>query len=146
MAKSFEAMHNDYLDPDIHLWPFQVHQEPQPIRYVVLWDNGNSGSGEFTHVSFDSFDSADSYGKEWADEMNAMEEDYPEDGQDGYTYEIGMYDSFGNFSLVEDSETMLPKDYHYCDTCDRPIGPDETCLISDDGHTDCIWCQAEKDG
>ncbi|MDB4278232.1 hypothetical protein N9917_01380 [Deltaproteobacteria bacterium] len=55
------------------------------MKYRVVWDNGNSASGEFD-IDFDTWDGADTYGKDWVTEMEGVDP-VPED-EEGYSYDI----------------------------------------------------------
>jgi hypothetical protein len=53
--------------------------------YRIVWDNGASASGEFNH-DFDTWDEADTYGKDWVKEMEAVDPVPEED--EGYSYDV----------------------------------------------------------
>ena len=54
--------------------------------YVVVWDNGLNASGEFPEV-FETWEAADAWGKDWADESNARD-DIKLDSESGYSYDV----------------------------------------------------------
>ena len=55
-------------------------------RYKVTWDNGASACGTFPYV-FDTYQEADDYGREWADESNLRDFGTTEP-EDGYSYDV----------------------------------------------------------
>jgi hypothetical protein len=60
------------------------------VTYRILWDNGAHASGEFD-IDFDTWDEADSFGKEWQASMEALDAEdglSDDDYEGGYTYEI----------------------------------------------------------
>jgi hypothetical protein len=56
------------------------------VSYRVAWDNGASACGVFPY-EFDTYEEADAFGKEWADENNLRDFGTTEPDE-GYTYEV----------------------------------------------------------
>ena len=55
--------------------------------YRVNWDNGASACGTFPDV-FDSYEDAEVYGNEWADECNLRDFGTTEPEGDCYTFDV----------------------------------------------------------
>lgn len=68
---SFTSMHNDYLDPDKHLWPPYDDEERRPAKYKVVWDNGHA-TDEFRN-QFTNKRAAHAFGVNWKREMVLLE-------------------------------------------------------------------------
>jgi hypothetical protein len=57
-------------------------------KYKVLWDNGVSACETFPDM-FDTFEAADAFGRDWADESNLRDfGTLSPEGEDGYSYEV----------------------------------------------------------
>tara|TARA_Y100000310_G_scaffold279015_1_gene297892 strand:- start:294 stop:536 length:243 start_codon:yes stop_codon:yes gene_type:complete len=54
--------------------------------FIVVWDNGLNATGAFPHV-FETWEGADAWGKDWADESNTRDDIRLDDG-DGYSYDV----------------------------------------------------------
>jgi hypothetical protein len=60
-------------------------RQSHTTKYAVAWDNGAHGSGRFSGT-FDTYEEADAYGRNWAAEMNSV--DQIGVSEDGYSYEV----------------------------------------------------------
>lgn len=56
------------------------------LSYRVVWDNGASACGMFSYT-FDTYDEADAFGKDWANESN-LRDFGTLDPEEGYTYYV----------------------------------------------------------
>lgn len=56
------------------------------MKYLVNWDNGNNACGTFP-FTFDTFEQADAYGRDWAIESNELDHIDPNDSE-SYSYEV----------------------------------------------------------
>lgn len=56
-------------------------------RYLVVWDNGLSASGEFPD-RFSTREAAEDFGQAWADESNLQEFGTTEPEGDCYTFDV----------------------------------------------------------
>lgn len=84
---SFTQMHNDYLDPDRHLWEDDGEPPMKRKQYKILWDNGHA-CDEFPQV-FTNKKEAQSWGVNWKREMVLMEpESKRKDARQNYSFEV----------------------------------------------------------
>jgi hypothetical protein len=70
------------------------------VTFKVAWDNGASGCGTFDDV-FDTFEEAEAWGKEWAEECNVRDFGTPDPDGDCYTWEVIEVDEVAD-SCCED--------------------------------------------
>ena len=55
--------------------------------YKVVWDNGLSACGEFPYL-FETWEEADTYGKDWAWQCNVRDSLLDLDESDRYSYDV----------------------------------------------------------
>lgn len=57
------------------------------MKYLVSWDNGASACGTFPY-EFDTYEEADQYGRDWADESNLRDFGTVAPDENCYTFEV----------------------------------------------------------
>lgn len=81
------------------------------MSFRVTWDNGASACGTFSD-KFDTYEDADAFGKDWADESN-LRDFGTVDPDEGYTYDVVEVETVdeGDPDTYEGTEHMRMRDH-----------------------------------